>query len=45
MFASKLFLEMFDMVGCYNLSKIEGVWGLLPPFIICYMNRHYHGAR
>ena len=30
MFASKLFLETFDMVGCYRLNKIEGVWGVCP---------------
>ena len=39
MFASKLFLETFDMVGCYKLNTIEGV------FIIYYMNSLYHGAR
>ena len=45
MFASKLSLETFDKVGCYKLNTIEGVWGLMPSFIICYMNRLYHGAR
>ena len=34
-----LFLETFDMVGCYKLNTIEGV------FILCYMKRLYHGAR
>ena len=33
------------MVGCYRLNTIEGVWGLMPPSIICYMNGLYHGAR
>ena len=33
------FVETFDIVGCYKLNTIEGVLGLMPPFIICYMNR------
>ena len=33
MFASKLFLETFDMVGCYNLNTIEESMGAYIPML------------
>ena len=45
MFASKLFLEAFDVVDTCNLKTSKGVWGHMPPFITNYVNRLYNGAR
>ena len=44
MFAFELFFNAFDIWWTHNLKTIEGVWGLLPPFIICTLNRLYNGG-
>ena len=32
LYATKLFVETFDMVGYHTLNTIEGEWGRKPPF-------------